>query len=622
MRSLWRSSVHVDWSKARPVSAVRLTAVMAATLTVAWNVFGPSIAVSASVASLLVGILDRGQSTAVRFRTMSSGTVLLAVTTLITHRLSPWPVAIVGLLILVAFAEGAGIAVHPDAPLVMQLTGFVVATALLEPEAPGAAFTATLAVLAAGAAQTVVSTLVASSARSVLELEVTADAVARVAVATRSVATLAALFPVESEAAAAMEDASRSLSSAQRRLRVSDLDPAERSLLDAALFAADRMRIDAMAVLFQQTEPDPARREAPGEASVRLRGLSEVLDAGSRALRARTPLSGPLLEPDPVALDAADPVAAFTTAIAGIVAVRHWRRQPTRHAGRGDLAQRIRIGAVPLRFGVRLSLASLISAGVGAAAGLVHGSWTINAGLSVLRPDGGATLPRLLLRSGATTIAALVVVLEAIVVGHHPPALAVGALLFACLMYWWGPSNYGFYAGFVTASVLSLFALTASNPRGLAFARWEDTLVGCAVALAVAFVVPVWKVTQLPANVARCCAATASRFRTLATSAGQSPVERDAVALRSSGATTRDAISDVVAILQVAAAEPAAGVPVATLSAVFDDVRNCVRAGVVAEHLLLRGVSPDRVGGGGGRRDGGRARSLGHLARPRRAADG
>ena len=181
---------------------------------------------------------------------------------------------------------------------------------------------------------------------------------------------------------------------------------------------------------------------------------------------------------------------------------------------------------------------------------------------------------------------------EAAVIGHHRPGLAVGALAFALLMYWLGPANYGFYTGFVTASVLSLLALTSSDPRAMAFARWEDTLAGCAVALAVAFVVPVWKVTQLPANVARCCLATASRFRTLAGSADQSAADRDVVALRNSGATTCEAISDVVAILQVAAAEPAAGVPVAMLSAVFDDVRNCVRAGVVAEHLLLEGESP------------------------------
>ena len=367
---------------------------MAATLVVAWNALGPTVAVSASVASLLIGMLDRRQSPPARFRTMLSGTVLLAVATLVTHRLSPWPLAIVGLLVVVAFAEGSGIAVHPDVPLVMQLTGIVVATALLEPQAPGAAGTATLAVLAAGTAQTVVSTLAAASDRSVVEVEATVAAIDSIASATRRVAELAAAAPVGSPALAAVEHAARAVSAAQRRLRDSDLDPNEQALLDGALFAADRMRIDAMAVLLQLTDAEPGQRDPTGAASARLSGLSDLLDAGGRALRDRRPLAGGdprALEPDRATPTAVDPAAGFISAVNAVAAVEGWQRVSARQ--RGVLRQRIRFGPVPLRFGARLSLAALVSAIVGATAGLVHGSWTINAGLSVLRPDGGARCP-------------------------------------------------------------------------------------------------------------------------------------------------------------------------------------------------------------------------------------
>ncbi len=569
-------------------------------MAVAWLVAGVAAAVSASVAALLVGILDRRQSAPARFRTMLAGTLLLTVTTLVTRELSPWPVAILALLVGIAFAEGVGIAVHRDAPVVLQFSAIVVATALLEPQDPSTAIVAATTVFLAGTAQTAVAAVAAYGSRTVLEVEVTAAALDRLAQAIRIVVAAAGTArdePVAVEAATAMEHAARELSAAQRKVLGSDLRDPERTLLDRALFAADRMRMDATATLIERTGEDPAPPERRGDGPGRVARLPDVLDAGCRALRgasATGDAAATAAGRDPAKADADDPVVAFDAAVVAIVAVGHWRRASPRPSGawRHALRNGLQTGSVPFRFGVRIAVAATVSGLIGASAGLVHGSWAVNAGLSVLRPDGGATLPRLVRRAVGTTIGALIVFVEATLIGESHVALAVAAIAFAALMYWLGPTNYGLYGLFVTASVLSLVALTSPDPQAMALSRWEDTLVGCVVALAVAFLIPVWTVTHLPADLARCGATTAHRFRVLGVAAQRSPDARDVAELRGAGIATRDAISDVLTTLHISTTEPASGVRVAALRATFEDLRACARTGLVAEHLLIHGNAP------------------------------
>jgi hypothetical protein len=592
-----RSSVAFDWSKARPVRAARRAAVMAVAMVVAWVAFGVAAAISASVAALLVGLLDRRQSPPARFRTMMVGTVLLTGITLVTRALSPWPVVILAVLVVIAFAEGVSIAVHRDAPLVMQLSGIVVATSLLEPQAPATAVAAAGAVLLAGSAQTVAATAAAYFTRAVLEVEVTAAAIASLAGAIRMVAaatSTAAGAPPSGDPAAALEHAARALSAAQRKVLDSDLSDPERDLLDRALFAADRMRIDATATLIERRDADPGGRSRQDDPSGHMARLADVLDAGCRALRGAGAPAVDAAGRDRAGPDADDPIVAFDAAVAGVVAVGRWHRVATRPPGdrRRALRNGLQVGAVPFRFGSRIAVAATASGLIGVVAGLVHGSWAVNAVLSVLRPDGGATLPRLVRRAGGTTIGALVVVIEATLIGDSRGALAVAAIVFAFVMYWLGPTNYGLYGMFVTASVLSLVALTSTDPQAMAMARWVDTLIGCVVALVVAFLIPVWTVTRLPADVARCAATAASRFQALAVAAQRGPGDRDVAGLRVAGIATRDAISDVLTTLHVSTTEPGARVPVAALRATFEDLRACARSGVVAEHLLTNDAAP------------------------------
>lgn len=599
-REVLRSSAALDWSKARPLAGVRRAAVMAVAMAASWLAFGVAAAISASVAALLVGILDRRQSAPVRFRTMMAGTLLLTLTTFVTRELSPWPVAILALLVGIAFAEGVGITVHRDAPVVLQFSAIVVATALLEPPAPSSAIVAATTVFLAGAAQTAVATVAAYGSRTVLEVEATAAALERLAPAIRMVVAASGAAedePVTVEAAAAMEHAARALSAAERKVLGSDLSDPERALLDRVLVAADRMRMDATATLIEHAGEDPGSPERRGDGRWNVARLPDVLEAGCRALRGSTTVvddAATAVDRDPAGTDADDPAVAFEAAVAAIDAVGRWRRSPTRPSGdwRHALRNGLQIGSVPSRFGVRIASAAAVSGLIGASVGLVHGSWAVNAGLSVLRPDGGATLPRLVRRAVGTTIGALVVFVVATLIGESRVALAVAAIAFAAVMYWLGPTNYGLYGLFVTASVLSLVALTSPDPQAMALARWEDTLVGCIVALVVAFAIPVWTVTRLPTDVARCATTTAHRFRVLAAAAARAPDERDGDELRGAGIATRDAISDVLATLHISTTEPAGRVPVDALRATFEDLRACARTGLVAEHLLTHGIAP------------------------------
>lgn len=145
-------------------------------------------------------------------------------------------------------------------------------------------------------------------------------------------------------------------------------------------------------------------------------------------------------------------------------------------------------------------------------------------------------------------------------------------------MYAIGPTNYGLYGLFVTASVLSVLALTAPDPMAIAIARWIDTLAGCAIALAVAFIVPAWNVLQLPTGVAACCQAMAERYACLSATIRARPTDRDLARLRASGITTREAISDALVTVRVSALEPARDVPVAQLQATRDAVRQMRQA--------------------------------------------
>jgi uncharacterized membrane protein YccC len=544
---------------------------------------------AAGIAALLVGILDQRRNPAERLRTMGIGTVMLAVTTLVSRELSPWPLAVVALLALIAFAEGAGIAVHRDAPVVLQLNGIVVATALLEPEPQAGAAQAALVVLAAGAAQALVSWFAALRLRVIREFDFTASAMRDVSAYLRRLAD-PANDPRSPVVAAALERSRRSLSAAQRAVAVSDLAPETLALLQKLLFASDQMRVEGLGFVVTPGAEQPVATEASAQVRRRFDDLSRLLAQAANALRHKS--GGSDVEQAVAAYPARDPAGAFGAAVRELLEANVWRRRSAAVPGarRAKVRSAIRPGGQPFLYGVRIAVASLAAGLIGSTVNLVHASWSVNAALSVLRPDGGGVVTRFVLRGGATALAAVVVVAEVAALSGNRYALAVAAVVFAYVMYLLGPTNYGIYAMMVTVSVLTLAIAAGGNPQSLALDRLVDTLIGSALALAAGFAIPVWKVTALPDDLAGFCATLAERFRDISRVAAQAPDGRDQWGLRASGIRTRDAIADLVATLDAVSLEPGGRLPVAEIRVAFAELHDAARMAIVAERLLDQGA--------------------------------
>jgi len=344
-----------------------------------------------------------------------------------------------------------------------------------------------------------------------------------------------------------------------------------------------------------------------------LHEAARVLRVGAAALR--SPRSERVTEARRLGttLSAAAPGAAeafevdvsareFTTDVIKVLQVRHGR-------GRSEVTWRLRWerirsavqpGTLPFRLGLRIVVASVVAIGIGYWTGLVHASWAVNSSLSIFRPDGGATLSRIVLRALAATLGGFTVVAAAVAFDASTGALAAVAAVFILLTYCLGPVNYGVFGFFMTVAVLSILAVTGENPEIMAIARWQDTLLGCLVSLAVAFAMPIWQVQNLPANVSSSCGTVARWFSALAEAARQQPGARDMVGVRKKGVAVRDSISDVITTLRAAQVEPSRGVQVAALTSTFEDLRRCARQAVVAEQLLrqaapLSAVAADRA---------------------------
>jgi uncharacterized membrane protein YccC len=595
------------------VSGLQRALVVGILMTTAGAAFGAATAASAGIAGLLVGIADLRQNPGARFRTMAAATVTMAVTTLITHLVSPWPSAIVVGLGVIAFGEGSSIAVHQDLPLVLQLNGIIVATALLTPEPTTSGPRAALVVLVAGGVQCAASALFAARRKVVREVEIVASTVEDVGAFLRALASDADWSP-DSAVSARAERALQSMSAAEDVLTASDLGVLERDRLREVLLASDRLRLEGRRVL---TEAGVSSRSDSGEGRAgRLAALACILGTGAEVLR-----SGPEGLPERVGLswlsartasgvgfeqnvsDATDrseatAVSAFLSAVDAVADSRRWVRVRTIDGRDRTLRfkEALHPSGMPARFGLRLAGAALSAGLVGAQVGLTRAAWSVNACLSVLRPGGGPTTVRVVLRAAGNVLASVIVIVEAALLGGSRPAMVAAAVVFACLMYSLGPANYGIYGAMVTASVLSIVILTGANPQTVAVERAVDTMFGCGVALVAAFAVPTWSATRLPVDIADCSAAIGRHFGDVSDALRVGRSGRDLGAIRASGRQARDAISGVLTTLQAVSVEPERRVPVEALRAVFEDLRSCAQAGVVVDHDLEEGAPPSSTG--------------------------
>lgn len=121
----------------------------------------------------------------------------------------------------------------------------------------------------------------------------------------------------------------------------------------------------------------------------------------------------------------------------------------------------------------------------------------------ILKPDFTSTFSRGLLRL-AGTLAGLI--LTTVLFDFLHPGLGIQVALiavFALLLRWFGPANYGILVTALTALVVLMFAMAGVSPAQVIAARGVNTLLGGVIALTAYLLWPTWESAQVTELLAR-----------------------------------------------------------------------------------------------------------------------
>ncbi len=258
--------------------------------------------------------------------------------------------------------------------------------------------------------------------------------------------------------------------------------------IDHVLAAASRTLIDTSRAVVDGTSfnidpfPDAAHRFRKFTQSGRslslaavIRDASHQLDALAGQLRATCALvsaSGAAPKPSPQALP------ENPTSIPALI--------------RANLSFR----STAFRHALRLAICVGFAEALGRFLSLERTYWLTITIAIVLRPDYTSTFTRGILRI-AGTLAGLALA-TALFHFLHPGAIGeiVLIVVFAFLLRWIGPANYGVFVTAVSGYVVLLLAITGVNPRAVIVARAANTILGGALALAVYRLWPTWERTR------------------------------------------------------------------------------------------------------------------------------
>jgi len=172
-----------------------------------------------------------------------------------------------------------------------------------------------------------------------------------------------------------------------------------------------------------------------------------------------------------------------------------WRR---RFSGRlAKLIANLSPQSTAFRHAVRLAVCVGVGDAIGRSISEQRGYWITMTVAIILKPDFTSTFSRGVLRLGGTFAGLLVAtVLFHFVhsgVGTDTALLAV----FAFLLRWIGPANYGVFVTAVSAVIVLLIAVTGVAPKDVIGARALNTALGGALALFAYWIWPTWERTQV-----------------------------------------------------------------------------------------------------------------------------
>src|SRR5437764_779367 len=136
--------------------------------------------------------------------------------------------------------------------------------------------------------------------------------------------------------------------------------------------------------------------------------------------------------------------------------------------------------------------------------------------LLVLKPEFTTTFSRGLLRIAGTIVGLF---LATALFRFLPDSATVQIVLifvFALLLRWVGPANYGIFAVAISALVVLLIAMTGVSPKEVIWARGINTAAGGALALLAYWIWPTWERTQVFDRIAAMLDAYREYFHALA----------------------------------------------------------------------------------------------------------
>lgn len=591
------NAIEADLSAVRWFSAVRRAFVVVLVLAVGTAVLSPQAGINAATAALLIGLLDKGRSPRSTWRTMAVGTAMLCAITLYAGLLSSqW--ALMLLLVVMAVCSGVSIGVEQRAPQIFLFGAVLAAAQLANPLDQSHVLAAVALTAVAGGLQTLFAWLAAPLIGDLPERRRIAAAAAAVAHHCHEIGGRAP------DLRAGARTAADAMSSADTLINKGDLAMDHRARYTILLADIDSIRLEARAYFARSnlglyTPSDDVTvgmfdragdiLELTSRVIGRRRAVADLARLDERVDQFRRHYSTiPMTRTAAAVLTS---VLALPDHLHEVVDDHHVRRQATAPAS--PLSERIKASltwpSTPLKFGLRMAAAALVGIAVASVFQLTHGSWVAVTAMMLLRPDGGPTAPRILMRAIGTTVAVAGILVILWLTQYSVDAQMVAIAIVVCIAYSTVSVNYSAQTAMIATSVVLIQSLNYPNPTELAFARWVDVLIGCGIGTVFAFAIPLWKRESLAANTAAYADAVANWMTSIAAAVNATSQDRPLKLeeVRRAGAAARDGREVAITTFNTALLEPPSDqLNTGAIGVVLSWIRRSSDAAVAAETIM------------------------------------
>lgn len=251
-------------------------------------------------------------------------------------------------------------------------------------------------------------------------------------------------------------------------------------------------------------------------------------------------------------------LATHATVAGGAKFAERQAQRPYRLRIAGALATlraNLSLNSAVFRHAIRLAACVALADGVGRAFDWRRSYWLPMTAVIVLKPDFGSTFSRGTLRLSGTFVGLLLATALYHFVNPSAGAQVMLIAVFAYLMRWLGPANYGILVVSISALIVLLIAMTGIAPKQVILARGLTTGAGGALALLAYALWPTWERTQIQETLAQMLDGYRAYFQGIA-GMYKTPGKTDPANLDSVRLSTRLARSNFEAAVDRIAAEP------------------------------------------------------------------